>query len=311
MRISIDEAVTLLQHGEVVAIPTETVYGLAASLFSLSAIEKVFSLKGRPRSNPLILHVKDKEECLSYLTAIPPHFHELTSLWPGPLTLILPVDQSRIPSIARANLSTCGFRVPEHPVAQELLEKISPLVAPSANISGRPSATRYQHIEHDFGINFPVIEAEVPKLGVESTILAFVENKWQIARLGALSKERLAEVLGYLPEEYKKRETPICPGQLFRHYAPKCRLLLSLHPEGEYIVGYRDRSYAGCKKLFCLGSSNNAEEVAFSLYDILRRLDQEEISEAVVDMRLCETLQPGNLGLWATIIERLSRAANQ
>ena len=311
MRIPVDEAVSLLKHNEVVAIPTETVYGLAASLFSVAAIEKVFALKGRPSSNPLIIHVKDKEECLSYLTSIPPHFHELTTFWPGPLTLILPVDSTRIPHIARAGLTTCGFRVPKHPVTQALLEKISPLVAPSANLSGRPSATRCEHIEHDFGIDFPVIEAEVPKHGVESTILAFVEEKWQIARLGALSIDSLSQVLGYVPEEYKKKETPICPGQLFRHYAPKCRLTLSLHPEGDYIVGFRDRTYTGCKKLFCLGSSHDAEEVAFYLYDVLRSLDMEEIKEAVVDMRLPKNTTPNNHSLWATIFERLSRAANQ
>lgn len=307
MRISVEEAIKLFERDEVVAIPTETVYGLAAPLDSPSAIEKVFQLKNRPSSNPLIIHVKDKEECRKYLSSIPPDFDLLTdTFWPGPLTLVLPVKIELITKIARADLSTAAFRQPAHPVTLALLQKKSPLVAPSANISGKPSATRPEHIELDFGKEFPLVDGGRCTHGVESTILAFVEGQWHIAREGAISCETLGASLGYLPLAYdKKNKSPICPGQLFRHYAPKAHLLLSKEPSGSIIVGFSDRIYPEMKQLFSLGRSDNPEEVAFRLYDVLRALDAAQVEEAIVDIHM-----PHN-DLWITILERLTRAANR
>ncbi len=306
MRITIDEALALFLHDEVVAIPTETVYGLAAPITSSKAIEKVFSLKRRPSSNPLILHVKNAAECAKYTASLLPHFEALTEcFWPGPLTLIVPVKTELVPSIARAGLSTCGFRMPLHALTQELLERCPPLVAPSANLSGRPSGTKPEHIEADFGISFPILDGGISVLGLESTILAFQEGRWRLARQGALSQEALHSVLGYTPTYLQVNEKPICPGQLFRHYAPNTRLLLSENAIGDYIVGFSDRSYPEAKKVFSLGSSSSAEQVAKNLYDTLRKLDLETIAEASVDMNI-----PSD-GLWSTIRERLIRAANQ
>ena len=308
MRITIDEAVALFLQDQVVAIPTETVYGLAAPLTSPCAIEKIFSLKKRPASNPLIIHVKNKQECLKYVSLIPPHFDALVDLfWPGPLTLILPIQPELIPDVARAGLSTCGFRMPRHSLTQALLEKCSPLVAPSANLSGKPSATQAAHIETDFGIHFPVVDGGQANHGLESTILAFNEviGKWQLARLGALSKEALSEALGYAPDETKAGERPICPGQLFRHYAPNTRLILDSKPHSAHIVGFSDRSYADAKKVYSLGSCVNPEEVAHNLYNTLRQLDVDGVDEATVDINLPQD------GLWLTILERLTKAANQ
>ena len=306
MRITIDEALALFLQDDVVAIPTETVYGLAAPITSIKAMEKVFSLKKRPLSNPLILHVKNALECVKYAALLPPHFVALTEhFWPGPLTLIVPVKTELIPSIARAGLSTCGFRMPRHALTQKLLEQCSPLVAPSANLSGRPSGTRPEHIEDDFGVFFPVLDGGESVLGLESTILSFQEGRWRLARQGALSQEVLHSVLGYTPTCLQINEKPICPGQFFRHYAPNTRLILSENAAGDSIVGFSDRSYPGAKKVFLLGSSSSAEQVAKNLYDILRQLDLERIDEACVDMNMPHE------GLWNTIRERLIRAANQ
>lgn len=308
MRITIDEAVALFLQDQVVAIPTETVYGLAAPLTSPLAIEKIFTLKKRPANNPLIVHVKNKETCLKYLSFIPPHFDALVDFfWPGPLTLILPIHPELIPEVARAGLLTCGFRVPRHSLTQALLEKCAPLVAPSANLSGKPSATEAAHIESDFGVHFPVLDGGETNHGLESTILAFSEEigKWQLARRGALSKERLAQVLGYIPEEAKLGERPICPGQLFRHYAPNTRLTLLSNPHSAHIVGFSDRSYPNAKKIYSLGFSSNPEEVAHNLYKTLRQLDIDGIEEAQVDTSLPQE------GLWLTIVERLTKAASR
>lgn len=305
MRISIKKAAQLLQNHQVIAVPTETVYGLAAWLKSPQAIETLFDLKKRPRENPLIIHVKSSEEALSYISEKPPQLETLMkTFWPGPLTLIAPVFVDRIPEAARAGLTTAAFRMPSHPVLHELLEEISPLVAPSANLSGRPSATSAEHVENDFGNTFPVLDGGACHHGVESTIIAFVEGKWALARRGAIAEEALREVIGYYPEEALIGKRPISPGQLFRHYAPKARLFLS-PPEHSVatMVGFSDRQYPGYTKVYYLGSSSNPQEVSHRLYRILRQLDEDGVPEAVVDMQMAED------GLWKTIRERLSKAS--
>lgn len=305
MRISIDEACKRLQNNEVVAIPTETVYGLAALLSSEEATQKVFTLKKRALNNPLIIHVQDKKECEQYVDSTPPDFELLAdAFWPGPLTLVMKIKEESIPKIARAHLTTAAFRVPFHPMTQELLQKCSPLVAPSANLSGKPSATRPEHIEADFGKDFPVLDGGACKYGVESTILIFQDGLWHLGRQGAISKEALEYVLGY-DVAAANNVKPICPGQFFRHYAPHTHLILSKKPSHDYIIGFSDRVYEKNKKLFSLGRLSHPEEVAFHLYDTLRRLDIEGIQEAEVDINIPET------GIWATILERLTRAANK
>lgn len=305
MRITVEEAACRLQRGEVVAIPTETVYGLAANIESEEAIQKIFSLKNRPVSNPLIVHARDYTTVCEYIHEKPPHFEDLcTHFWPGPLSLVLPVCTKKVPEIVRAGLNTCAFRVPSHPVAQLLLETCT-FVAPSANLSGKPSGTCVEHIEKDFGVDFPVVEGKV-SCGVESTILAFDESeeKWQLARLGAISEEDLFKLLGYRPQRRQKGEKPLCPGEYFRHYAPNTRLLLEKCPSEECVVGFSDRYYAGAKKVFALGATTDPLQVAHNLYTVLRLLDEEKIDVARVDLDIPDE------GLWRTIKERLIRAAS-
>lgn len=313
MKIAIEQAKKILTSGGVIAIPTETVYGLAAWLFDEKAIRQIFSLKGRPAHNPLILHIGKKEECLRFCPVLPAGFNELTdAFWPGPLTLVLPIDSATIPAVARANLPTAAFRMPKHSYTLELLQSVSPLVAPSANKSGSPSSTRPEHIEHDFGADFPILDGDQCEHGLESTILVSNEGKWQIARLGALTAETIASVLGYHPLIADKNEAhPICPGQLLQHYAPKARLVLSKEAYNNcpqklpYVLGFDNESYRGATKVYSLGSKNDPQLVSYRLYDLLRQLDDDNVTEVWVDIALPKQ------GLWEAIFERLSRAASR
>lgn len=307
MLISIKEACRLLNDGQVVSIPTETVYGLAASLHHPQAIDRIFSLKKRPSNNPLIIHLSSVQSVSDFALKLPEDFLLLAeSFWPGPLTMILPIRENQIPNQVRAGLPTAAFRIPDHSLTLKILEQVGPLVMPSANLSGKPSATQSAHVETDFGSTFPVVDGGSCLCGVESTILCHVENRWQIARLGALTGEDFAAVLGYQPERVKVREgaVPVCPGQQYRHYAPQAELILSLQATECFgmIVGFSDRTYPRASKVFSLGSSESPEEVAENLYDILRQLDHHGVDKAYVDIEV------PSKGLWATIMERLTKA---
>lgn len=299
MRVTLEEAVALLKKGELVAIPTETVYGLAACLEDVAAIQKIYQVKGRPAQNPLIVHLT---ELGHYVKTRPPYLQQLVeAFWPGPMTLVL--EQSQVPEIARAGLPTAAFRVPNHPLTQQILQQTGPLVMPSANLSGRPSSTLPEHVESDFGPHFPVLEGETT-LGLESTVLRFAD-RWEIIRLGALPPEAFETVLGYVPEvrETKKGESPACPGQLFRHYAPAAQLLPLKDNVSGIVVGFSDRHYNAT--LYSLGSSQDPEAVAENLYATLRRLDEEGVQQAWIDLNIPQE------GLWKTISQRLQKAVFQ
>ena len=309
MHITLSEAISTLRSGQVIAVPTETVYGLAACLDQPAAIERIFALKGRPRVNPLIIHVSDAQQIHTYASHYPPGFEALAkAFWPGSLTCILPVHLNKVPALVRAGLPTAGFRVPALDLTRQLIRETGPLVMPSANLSGRPSATRPEHIEEDFGEDFPVLNGGICKKGVESTILLYQEPEWVIVRLGALAPEQFSSVLGYSPRFVQKTEEarPLCPGQMFRHYAPRARLLLS-DPGGltasSFVLGFKERKYPIGKRVLLLGSLSDPEEVAENLYQVLRQLDQEGATQAWVDMDF-----PRH-SLWLTIAERLFRAS--
>lgn len=307
MRVNLKKAAEILLRGDVVAIPTETVYGLAACLNQPKAIEKIFKIKGRPSNNPLIIHVSHVDGISGLTQSLPNEVYRLAeAFWPGALTLVLPANE-KVPLMARAGLPTAAFRIPNHEITHELLKMVGPIVAPSANLSGRPSATKPEHVEEDFGEDLAVLEGGSCQKGVESTILGMSEGQWKVYRQGSIPSEAFAEVLGYIPDVLKleKDKAPLCPGQLYRHYAPKAKLRVSGEPlDGEVVVGFADRNYSG-KKIFILGHSDKPEEVAQNLYAILRQLDQEHIKAAWVDMNF------PRYGLWQTIAERLKKAANE
>lgn len=319
MRISLADAATLLLTSEVVAVPTETVYGLAACLNDFTAIQKIYTLKSRPPQNPLIIHVASSQQIHEYVEELPDSFEALAAaFWPGPLTLVLPVKSNKVLNIVTAGLKTAAFRVPRHSLTRKLLAMTGPLVMPSANLSGKPSSTSAEHVEKDFTLDFPVLDGGPSEEGLESTILIWDSKKWVIGRLGALDADCFLPVIGYIPGLTKKhndldvnelKETPTCPGQMFRHYAPKARLiffkqdLLTTNP-CQVIVGFDDKSYSREFKIYSLGLLKNPKVAAERLYAVLRQLDQDEVKEAFVDMDF-----PAN-GLWITIRERLEKAAS-
>ncbi len=220
-----------LQNGAVVAFPTETVYGLGASLFQESAIQKVFQVKGRPNDNPLIVHIYSVDQ-IEELTARPPAvaLKLIDHFWPGPLTLVLPKTKV-VPNIATAGGQTVALRMPSHPVAQQLLQAAEvPVVAPSANLSGKPSATTAQHVWDDFRDQIDyIIDGGPSQLGVESTVLDLTTSQPTLLRSGGISVEQIETVIG--PINVSEREsitgTPVkSPGQKYRHYAPQANICI-------------------------------------------------------------------------------------
>ena len=192
--------------------------------------------------------------------------------------------------------------IPPHPVTLQVLQKTGPLVMPSANISGRPSATLPEHVENDFGQTFPVVDGGPCSQGLESTILIYKKDRWVVGRQGGIVLEQFEPVLGYLPKEVLASKKPLCPGQLYRHYSPHAKLQTGQKPTCETIVGFSDRVYPFSTTLYSLGKSNQPKEVAYRLYQVLRSLDQQKIQEAWIDMDFPQE------GLWLTIRERLLKA---
>jgi L-threonylcarbamoyladenylate synthase len=308
MRIDCQKAKELLSLGQVVAVPTETVYGLAASLGSEKGIEKIFELKSRPPANPLIVHVSRKEHVEDLALELPPYFDELTrKFWPGALTLVAPAKPS-IPEIARAGLPTIAMRMPNHPDAIEIIDHVGPIVAPSANLSGRPSSTTADHVEEDFGKDFPVLDGGLCRMGIESTILIFKEGKWHAGRLGSIPLEDLEAVLPYPLEPLGSGKNPSCPGQLYKHYSPNAALTMGIDSYGsfpEVILGFKGRSYGSAKKVFILGDLERPETIMANLYKVLRQVDIDGIKEAYVDDDFPKK------GILATVAERLAKASSQ
>jgi L-threonylcarbamoyladenylate synthase len=307
--ISIQQAINFLQKEEVVALPTETVYGLAATLSSKKAVESVYTLKGRPKNNPLIIHISNPSQLTEmvesrWLDFIAP----LTNaFWPGPLTIVMPYIPEKIPQAVCCGLSTAAFRMPDHHTTLEVIHATGPLVMPSANRSGSPSSTYPKHVENDFGVDFPVLDGGACRTGLESTILCWLENQWAIGRLGALTSEKIAHVLGYWPEIILPTGSPpLCPGQIHRHYAPQARLYLTseITDFRGVVIGWEGRSYPLAERIFFLGNKENVEKIAEKLYSFLRELDEDKISEAFVDIR-----DLPQSGLWMTVLERLQRAS--
>jgi L-threonylcarbamoyladenylate synthase len=226
----IKKAAEIIKSGGVVAFPTETVYGLGANAYDEQAVKKIFELKGRPQDNPLIVHISKKQDVYIVAREIPEKAKVLIrEFWPGPLTLVLPKNPS-IPDIVTAGLDTVAVRMPDHQIALKLIRLSGvPIAAPSANISGKPSATQPEHIKKYFGEKVFLIEGKV-KIGIESTVLDLTEDVPKILRPGAITKEMIERKIGKVElVEYKKADfIPKSPGLKYRHYAPDAELILVL-----------------------------------------------------------------------------------
>ena len=219
-----NQARLLLEKGEVVAIPTETVYGLAANGLNELAIHKIFEAKGRPLSNPLILHFSSKEAIKPYVLDFPPILEKLADyFWPGPLTLLLN-KSLLVPEIITAGLDRVGIRVPAQPLVQELLQSLSfPLAAPSANLYGMISPTQATHVHTQLQGKIPyILDGGACENGIESTIVGLENQQVIVYRLGGISVEQLSNVIGYVPQLKNHSENqPVTSGMVKHHYAPK------------------------------------------------------------------------------------------
>ncbi|WP_395634821.1 L-threonylcarbamoyladenylate synthase [Sphingorhabdus sp.] len=269
---AITAAMELLRSGQIVAIPTETVYGLAADASNADAVAKIYAAKGRPDFNPLIVHVAD-QSAAENLAEFSSMAHQLAqAFWPGPLTLVLPLrTDADIAGAVTAGLPTIALRCPAHPVMQALLKKTGlNLAAPSANKSGGISPTRAEHVLAGLGGAVPMILDGGPcSAGLESTIVAVREHGWQILRPGPVTAADIERVLGTKPLAASGDDIE-APGQLASHYAPsKLVRLNAIQPEpGEWHIGF-----GAIEGNDNLSASGDLAQAAANLFDALHRAD--------------------------------------
>lgn len=244
-------AVELLKAGSLVAFPTETVYGLGASIFLPAAIEMIYKAKGRPADNPLIAHVSSLEQVKEIAIDIPPVFYRLVeTFWPGPLTLVLKRHPD-VPAIVSAGLNTIAVRMPSHPIARELISLAgTPLVAPSANLSGRPSSTCFEHVLEDFeGKIAAVVQGGKTEIGIESTVLSLIGDEPVLLRPGSISQKSLEDILGSPIAAPAQHSGPVLsPGMKYRHYCPKTPIKL-FHTLDAVIAYFRAAPHKRCMYL--------------------------------------------------------------
>ncbi len=299
----VPDAVTALQNGELVGMPTETVYGLAADASNPEAVARVFAAKRRPSFNPLISHVANLDAAIRE-----GEFDERAKAlaanhWPGPLTLVVPVAATaRSCELARAGLTTIGLRVPQHPLARELLEAFGgPVSAPSANPSGRLSPTRAEDVASELGDAVSLVLDGGPcKAGIESTIVAILPGEpARLLRPGAVGRDAIEPIVGPLAGAARDKVT--APGQLASHYAPRAGLRLDAMKArpGEVLLGFGPDAPAGAANL---SASGDTVEAAAKLYQVLRKVDASG-ADTIAVMPIPDT------GLGEAINDRLRRAA--
>jgi L-threonylcarbamoyladenylate synthase len=225
----LDVAAHLLKEGKLVAFPTETVYGLGACIFNEEAIQSIFRVKGRPSDNPLIAHVSDLDQIDKIAKELPKSFFLLKeAFFPGPLTVVLKKRQE-VPSIVSCGLDTIALRMPSHPIAKQLISLVGePLVAPSANLSGKPSPTTAAHVMEDFkGSIGAVVDGGKTEFGIESTVISLIQEVPVLLRPGQITQKEIEKVLGYPIQVVSSSNTQVMsPGMKYRHYAPKTPIRL-------------------------------------------------------------------------------------
>jgi len=309
----ITKAVQLLNDEQVVAIPTETVYGLAGNIYSEKAIKAIFETKKRPFFNPLIVHISS----VDYLTEIVEYIPEKAKLlaeafWPGPITLVLKKKDS-IPDLITAEKDTVAVRVPNHPLTLELLNQLPfPLAAPSANPFSSISPTTAQHVEAYFKDTIKMVLDGGPcKSGIESTIIGFDGDDPIIYRLGSTSIEDIEAIVGKIEIKNKKEVSPDAPGMLERHYAPKTKTVLTdtilealrlyKNKRVGLITFQSEIENSNIEVQIALSKSGDLTESASNLYDVLHQLDKMHL-----DIIIAEKFP--DYGLGKSINDRLERA---
>lgn len=318
---SLKQAAEILKDGGLVAIPTETVYGLGASAFSDEAVKKIFAAKGRPQDNPLIVHVSDLKQLNGIVRDFPESAKKLCEkFWPGPLTLVLPKGEKVCDSVS-AGLDTVAVRMPKNETTLEIISRSGlPLAAPSANLSGSPSPTKATHVVADLdGKIDAILMGEDCSVGVESTVVTLAAKPPRLLRPGAVTVEQLKEFLPDLQvdkavlSELKSGEKAASPGMKYKHYAPKCEVYLVEATSKAFCdyVNQKSNAVALCFESekdkitiskMVYGREDNAETLAANLFDRLRELDSSGEKEAFVHA-------PEKTGVGLAVYNRLIRAA--
>ena len=308
----IQKAVQLLTEDQLVAIPTETVYGLAGNIFSEKAIKSIFSTKQRPFFNPLIVHIPSVKSLNDLVTHVPEKAKLLAAaFWPGSMTLVLKKSKT-IPDIITAGKDTVAVRVPNHPITLALLKKLPfPLAAPSANPFGSISPTKPAHVENYFRNSIKmVLDGGSCANGIESTIIGFENEEPVIYRLGALPLEEIEAVIGTISIKNKKEEKPDAPGMLARHYAPKTSTFLvdDVAAEVKKNTGKKMGVLVFKSSLnneniteIILSKKGSLQEAASRLYSAMHDLDSKNL-DLIIAERFSE------FGLGKSINDRLQRA---
>lgn len=315
----IDKALDLLRNGELVAIPTETVYGLAADAANPQAVAKIFAAKGRPSDHPVIVHIASAAQIDDWAREVPEAARKLAeAFWPGPLTLILK-RQPHVPDAVTGGQDTVGLRAPAHPLTHELLARFGGgLAAPSANKFGHVSPTTAEHVRNEFGDAVPLVLDGGPcSVGVESTIVSLTGGTPMLLRPGGVPREAIEAVLGQALEHHQKPQTAKMrvSGLLDSHYAPRTALVtgsgehlreeaLRLHNNGERVAliafGAPPEDFPAT---FCEPMPTTPAEYARALYATLRRLDKKAFDTLLLE-------SPPATPEWLAINDRLMRAAH-
>ncbi|MCS7107426.1 MAG: L-threonylcarbamoyladenylate synthase [Acidilobaceae archaeon] len=324
-------AAEAIKGGGLVAFPTETVYGLGADALNEAAVRKIYAVKGRPPDNPIIVHICETGQLELLSSYVPEKAYRLAErLWPGPLTLLVR-KSPRVPYAVTAGQETLAVRMPAHPVALKLIELSAPIAAPSANISGRPSPTRGEHVVKDLSSRVEVIiDAGETLYGVESTIVDLLSEPPVLLRPGAYPVEELEKILGekiYVPDFARglaEASRALAPGMKHRHYAPRTPLILveareysqleayartvreeaEKHGRAAILASKETARFYGGLKVIELGSRGDMFSIARALFDALRRVD-----ELGVDVAVAEGFEERGLGL--AVMNRLRRAASR
>jgi L-threonylcarbamoyladenylate synthase len=307
---AIAEAVSLLEHGKLVALPTETVYGLAGDATADRAVAAIFAAKDRPQFNPLIAHYTGAEAARRDVTLDERAMELGRRFWPGPLTLVLPRRADcRVSLLASAGLDSQAVRVPRHEVAQRLLAAFGrPLVAPSANRSGRVSPTQAQHVAEELGDRVALILDGGPcAIGIESTVVALLGREPLLLRPGAVTEEEIEAVIGPL-DHAGEDGRPRGPGMLASHYAPDLPLRLDATElrAGEALLAFGPRPLAGAVLSMNLSAAGDLDEAAAQLFAALRRLDRDGRGQGLIGIAVMPVPERG---LGRAINDRLRRAA--
>jgi L-threonylcarbamoyladenylate synthase len=305
---SVAAAAEIIRSGGLVAFPTETVYGLGANVFDAEAVAKIFAAKNRPGDNPLIAHVANLEQIEQLTLEIGENARQfIEAFFPGPLTLVLQKSE-RVPLIATAGLDTIGVRMPRHELAREFLAACGvPVVAPSANVSGRPSPTTWQAVFEDLDGRIDcILQGEATEIGLESTVVDCTGDVPVLLRQGSVSLEELRRVVPGTVASSLNPDVVRSPGLKHKHYSPRAKVVLihakseisNLRFENAGYIGINEPPAAVQKKKIC----TSIDDYAHSLFEFFRECDREGL--AVI---YCETVEETGIG--AALMDRLRRAA--